>query len=161
MFPMLELTAVDGQPLDIPLTTVTHVQGLNEGENEANPEARAFIRYQMGRNLHSLVVATNADEIIRLMNVHAEPTGKWLVMSQKENGERVLIRADRLCLRQGQADGGTYINYYVDESGETIEGLTVIQSRDDLVKMVTPTTPEPKAAPKTPRKPKGKVTRGQ
>jgi hypothetical protein len=130
MLQMLEVMLADGKELDIPHGSVVMFNELNKDSNPNFPNARSFIRYILGDGLNTGILSTPFEDLIFELGVNTAPPGKWLRLTRKDTGLRVILPVENVVSRTS-LDEGCRISYRI---GQDVESVEVNESRREIKK---------------------------
>lgn len=142
---MLELIDEDGQPLDIPASTVTLFEGLAAGKNENHPEARAYLRYQLGNQPREAFVQSTFSDIVLGLKITSQANSPWLLLTQ-EDGDRVAVMFGHVLQRRGlnSESAACEITVMMNQEG----GLATYRVKESRAEIVEKSKmPEPAMVP--------------
>lgn len=125
----LELTLADGKELDIPNGSIMMMEEMTEKTNPNFPEARSFIHYAVGREVNTALLKDTISDLFFHLDINVAPV-KWLKLTRKEDGLRVVIPAHMVVSRMA-IDDGCRLTVAV---GDQQKVLTVNESRREIKK---------------------------
>lgn len=125
----IELTLADGNELDIPKGSILTMEEMTKETNPNFPDARAFIHYALGREVSTALVKETVSDLFFHLDVNVSPI-KWLKLTRKEDGLRLVFPAHMVVSRMALEDGCRLtVNI-----GDMQKTFTVNESRREIKK---------------------------
>ena len=136
--PFLSLTLHNGQPLDIPASSVVTVEQLNDDEKTATPGARSGVFFDLGNGPQAVLVVQPFPKLEK--EIAPALAGAALVL-ERPNGCKVLLRKSNIRGIMGLPDGDAKCQVSHQVGPRTL-GCNVINTRDEIMAQIAPPAPQ-------------------
>lgn len=104
---LFKMTRASGHALNIPPHAIQTLESVRKGKNAQHPEAKSFIRYDLGGGPSQALLQDDFDDLLKRLHKAHPPAKDWISFSIWQAGQRKLTpkQRDRIYMDRGRIVG--------------------------------------------------------